>query len=576
MAPGRFAAVVVEELSDRIVSGALAEGDVLPTEPALCEEFGFSRTVVREALKLLEQRGLVRVEQGRGTTVQPRSSWDLLDPDVLRIALDYDDDLSLLDDLISVRRVLEREMTARRRADSARPRSKNSTRSSPRWRAPTATTTGSASSTTRSTPSIMRASGNEIGRDDRPCHPPLRRCDAAARRRRLEGDLEADSRRASGDPRRPRQGRRRPGERPGVGTHRRRLGREEGPLESVVTSLGRVRNLPLTKVVIRMMIVPLCGSRRSTSTQLPSRRSRRPFAWRRGLRGSAPARTTAVLRITTDDGAVGEAYHEWSGPMLHDIVDRVLRDELVGERADRREWLWHRLWELDRTEEFPIWVFGVVDVALWDLEGKVLGVPVHRLLGTYRDAIPAYASTTTFPTAGGVLRRRRPVPRARLHGDQASRVGRRTSGCRSLPAAPRARRSRCRPDVRRVGRLRPSRRSLCRRALAEARYRWYEEPMREFSVTAYRWLSERVEVPLLVGETSDGSHLNTADFIAVRLRDLRPDECKPSRRDHRRDAHRPSRRLVPAPRRGAWADGAGGASLHGDPELHVLRVARYV
>ena len=110
--PARFAAVVVEELSDRIVSGALAEGDVLPTEPALCEEFGFSRTVVREALKLLEQRGLVRVEQGRGTTVQPRSSWDLLDPDVLRIALNYDNDLSLLDDLISVRRVLEREMTA--------------------------------------------------------------------------------------------------------------------------------------------------------------------------------------------------------------------------------------------------------------------------------------------------------------------------------------------------------------------------------------------------------------------------------------------------------------------------------
>ena len=51
-------------------------------------------------------------------------------------------------------------------------------------------------------------------------------------------------------------------------------------------------------------------------------------------------------------------------------------------------------------------------------------------------------------------------------------------------------------------------------ALSEANYRWYEEPMREFSVTAYRWLAERVDVPLLVGETSDGSHLNTADFIA--------------------------------------------------------------
>src|SRR5579862_9712254 len=123
-----------------------------------------------------------------------------------------------------------------------------------------------------------------------------------------------------------------------------------------------------------------------------------PFAWRRGLRGSHGDRMTAVLRITSDDGAVGEAYHEWSGPMLADIVDRVLREELIGERSDRREWLWHRLWELDRTEEFPIWLLGIVDVALWDLEGRRLGVPVHRLLGTYRDTIPAYASTTTFAT----------------------------------------------------------------------------------------------------------------------------------------------------------------------------------
>ena len=51
-------------------------------------------------------------------------------------------------------------------------------------------------------------------------------------------------------------------------------------------------------------------------------------------------------------------------------------------------------------------------------------------------------------------------------------------------------------------------------ALAAAGYFWYEEPIREFSVTAYKWLAERVTVPLLVGETSDGAHMNTADFIA--------------------------------------------------------------
>ena len=108
--PARLATVVVDELADRIVSGSLPEGTVLPTEDALCKEFGFSRTVMREGLKLLEERGLIRVEQGRGTTVQPRASWNLLDPEVLLIALTYDRQLVLLNDLMAVRRLLEGDM----------------------------------------------------------------------------------------------------------------------------------------------------------------------------------------------------------------------------------------------------------------------------------------------------------------------------------------------------------------------------------------------------------------------------------------------------------------------------------
>lgn len=108
--PARLATVVVEELATRIIAGVLPEGSVLPTEAVLCDEFGFSRTVLREGLKLLEERGLVRVEQGRGTTVQVRELWNLLDPTVLRIALERDPDMRLLDDLITVRRLLESDM----------------------------------------------------------------------------------------------------------------------------------------------------------------------------------------------------------------------------------------------------------------------------------------------------------------------------------------------------------------------------------------------------------------------------------------------------------------------------------
>jgi DNA-binding FadR family transcriptional regulator len=108
--PARYPTVVAEELANQIISGTLAAGAVLPAEPVLGDRYGFSRTVIREALKLLEERGLVRVEQGRGTTVQSRDAWNLLDPLVIRVALSYDDDMALLDNLIAVRRVLEREM----------------------------------------------------------------------------------------------------------------------------------------------------------------------------------------------------------------------------------------------------------------------------------------------------------------------------------------------------------------------------------------------------------------------------------------------------------------------------------
>lgn len=58
------------------------------------------------------------------------------------------------------------------------------------------------------------------------------------------------------------------------------------------------------------------------------------------------------------------------------------------------------------------------------------------------------------------------------------------------------------------------------RALGEAGFLWYEEPMREFNIGAYQRLREKVDIPLLSGETSDGAHFNIADFIEMKAADL--------------------------------------------------------
>ena len=240
-----------------------------------------------------------------------------------------------------------------------------------------------------------------------------------------------------------------------------------------------------------------------------------PFRWRDGLSGSAPVGDGAVLRIGTDEGADGVAVFARPGAhsTLRDLVDRVFRAELVGADPFQREWLWHRVWELDRIHELPLPTLGLIDIALWDLAGRYHGEPVWRLLGGFRDAIPAYASTSTFSSTAEFLD----------VADQCLALGYRGIKLHAWGDARRdaelclALRAHVGPDVPLMydgsaGFDLPDAIRLGR-ALSEADYLWYEEPIREFSISAYQRLAETVDVPLLVAETSDGAHMNAADFI---------------------------------------------------------------
>ncbi|MFC8366135.1 FadR/GntR family transcriptional regulator [Streptomyces griseorubiginosus] len=109
---GRLGDTVVAYLVDRIVGGAYPPDSTLPIEPVLCEEFGVSRTVVRESVKLLEEKGLVKAAPGRGTRVREPAEWNLLDPVVLEAQVRHDRTLTILDQLVSVRTALEAEMAA--------------------------------------------------------------------------------------------------------------------------------------------------------------------------------------------------------------------------------------------------------------------------------------------------------------------------------------------------------------------------------------------------------------------------------------------------------------------------------
>src|SRR2546430_12016993 len=106
----RLGVAVVSELVELIVTGQIAEGQLLPPEGPLAEHFGVSRTIIRESVKRLEEKGLVVVAQGRGTQVARTGSWNMLDPIVLSALIDNDESLGILDELTVVRGTLEAAM----------------------------------------------------------------------------------------------------------------------------------------------------------------------------------------------------------------------------------------------------------------------------------------------------------------------------------------------------------------------------------------------------------------------------------------------------------------------------------
>lgn len=87
-------AMVAEEIGLRIMNGAYRPQTPIPTEPELMSELDVSRTVLREAIKILAAKGLVESRTKRGTRVRPRSEWNLLDPMILHLycqLVDYSD-----------------------------------------------------------------------------------------------------------------------------------------------------------------------------------------------------------------------------------------------------------------------------------------------------------------------------------------------------------------------------------------------------------------------------------------------------------------------------------------------------
>ncbi len=102
---------IAEQIEKRILEGELRSGDRLPTEHTLAEQFHVSRTAVREAMKILSQKGLVDMRPGRGTIVIDGSNEAMQDSIGLVMKLKLGE-VGGSDSLVEVRTILETEIAA--------------------------------------------------------------------------------------------------------------------------------------------------------------------------------------------------------------------------------------------------------------------------------------------------------------------------------------------------------------------------------------------------------------------------------------------------------------------------------
>src|SRR5258708_4838175 len=102
---------VAEQIEKRILDGELRSGDRLPTERHLAEQFHVSRTAVREAMKILAQKGLVDMRPGRGTIVIDGANAAMQDSIDLVMNLRLGE-VGGSNNLVEVREILEIEIAA--------------------------------------------------------------------------------------------------------------------------------------------------------------------------------------------------------------------------------------------------------------------------------------------------------------------------------------------------------------------------------------------------------------------------------------------------------------------------------
>ncbi|HEY8475787.1 MAG TPA: enolase C-terminal domain-like protein [Chloroflexota bacterium] len=242
-----------------------------------------------------------------------------------------------------------------------------------------------------------------------------------------------------------------------------------------------------------------------------------PMPPQHAWRNFGQVQEVSLVKVVTDEGVEGygsaRAQGGTGGRVIAESILKTARPLLLGQDPLDRERIWQRLWALDRGGYLPIFATSALDVALWDIAGKVAGLPLWKLLGGARTSLPAYASSARHArpeeyAEEALACRERGYPAYKLHPPGSFQAD--LAACTAVRDA-------VGPEY--VLMSDPTgaydHRTALRmgRALEALGYYWYEEPLSDYDLAGYAELCRALDIPILGGETVAGSVRLAAEYV---------------------------------------------------------------
>lgn len=243
----------------------------------------------------------------------------------------------------------------------------------------------------------------------------------------------------------------------------------------------------------------------------------------------------AMLKITTEDGHSGYSFCPPEVIREH-VLENYVKKVLMGQDHRDRERLWLELahWQRGSAAQLTDRTLAVVDCALWDLAGRSLNQPVHKLIGAYRDKVLAYGSIMCGDEKEGGLATpddygrfaeklvARGYKGIKLHTwmppvSWAPDVKMDLKACAAVREA-------VGPDISlMIDAFHWYKRSEALelgRGLEKLAFDWIEEPLDEQSMSSYKWLSDNLDIPVIGPESAAGKHWHRAEWVKQNACDI--------------------------------------------------------